>query len=1822
MTGNSHVISGLDNGAEYEVQLRGTRHGDTSYRVTNWLKSAWVTVRGTPGQATTARTLTITPSAPSREYGGADDLSYAVSGLDAGDAATDVVAGTLSRAAGENAGSYAFDLSGLSIAAAYAGKYALPAAPSVANYNITARPITAVSGVSVNSRSADGSLTATFDTSAATGTGVLAAELADFRSGGLLVSGSFPAATPGTHSISVTYSLGDSGSFRAANYTLTSTSDTLQGVITRANCGCGSRLALYADGVPAEGGDPVTVVVGLGSPAGAGGVSVTLSAGGTATLGADYTLSPATVSVAAGATAGMATLTVIDDSVDDDDETIVLSASASSLTASTLTLVIADNDSSALTIAPSAPSREYGETDDLSYAVGGLDAGDAATDVVVGTLSRAAGEDAGSYAFDLSGLSIAAAYAHKYALPSAPSVANYTITARPVTAVSGVTVDTRAADGTTAATFDTSAATGAGVLAAELADFRSGGLLVSGSFPAATAGTHSLSVTYSLGDSGTFKADNYTLTSTTDTLQGEITAETTLETPTEDCEPTDLAPFADVSFVADTDLNAVNTNDLTLVSLTLPECATITPEFRPDHYEYTVTVPNHIRRLEVRGRYIDRWTGRQYEYGRFAWVVAGDLAAYEQDRWSYHYMPVANSAGRWGPGRLVGLNPGVTETLEIGLYKWKPGRIRELPYSESTINRAYTLNVTRDERSPGDGAAPQDPAPPAVDDGAPADVSFSVSVFGDYKHLLTIDELTLPPGVSMSPEFRPDHHEYTITVPNHIGRLAFSGSFISQSLRWSGVNRIVVGDLGMWEQRPLANDEMLVHDRRRELTSSGRSIRETRRVEKDRRVTLRPGVAETVEIGLYLHSPNGSHAEQRSLPLRKAYTLTIIREAPPGSDDASLYDMTGSAGYLAFRRDTTTYKLFVTHDLESLVLTPSALHPQATVTVNGEDPVTPVALDYGENLIEVVVTAADGVATQTYEVTVIRSPTNPAPGDFSALIAQIYEWRNDPQSAPSRRWTQYATTITTYATHRAYTDRWDRALLALGVTLPDASLAPMTADEAQTLADQGSAWWRTLQPDWIRTERGKADVRRAWSRWVEVAAALRHVESAQDANPEETRAALIARMYQWRNDPRWVGEKAHTDRWDRALLAFGETVADTTLTPMTAAEAQAFADRGSAWSRWVEVAAALREIEAAEQQQQPTNQAPTVSAAIGDLTIVSESGTHQASLSGVFDDADSDALTVSAASSDEAKATVAVASDYSSLTVTAKARGTATITVTADDGNGGTVDDSFTVTVKAAPVAASALADVSGLEVGATQDVSLSGVFSDADGDSLTITAASSDETKVTVSVAADGSTLTLAGVASGTATVTVTAQDTDGNRVSDAFDVEVVKAPQLQQANRAPTVSSAIADATIVSENGTREVSLSGVFEDADNDALTVTAASSDEAVATASVASDGSSLTVSAQDRGTATITVTADDSNGGTVEDAFTVTVKAAPVVASALSDVSGLEVGATQDVSLSGVFSDADNDSLTVTAASDDEAIATVSVATDGSSLTVGGVAEGTATVTVTAQDTDGNRVSDAFDVEVSAPPPQPNQAPTVSAAIADVTITSESGTKQVSLSGVFSDADNDALTITAASSDDTVATVSVASDGSSLTVTAKIRGTATITVTADDGNGGTVDDAFTVTVKAAPDVASNIGDISGLEAGTTREVSLSGVFSDADGDSLTLAAASDDETIATVSVASDGSALTISGVDEGTATITVTAQDADGNRVRDAFDVEVIKAPEPAPEPETSDIVDRYDANGDGKIDLSEYSQAARDYAAGKITYAEFREVIRAFQGSG
>ena len=107
----------------------------------------------------------------------------------------------------------------------------------------------------------------------------------------------------------------------------------------------------------------------------------------------------------------------------------------------------------------------------------------------------------------------------------------------------------------------------------------------------------------------------------------------------------------------------------------------------------------------------------------------------------------------------------------------------------------------------------------------------------------------------------------------------------------------------------------------------------------------------------------------------------------------------------------------------------------------------------------------------------------------------------------------------------------------------------------------------------------------------------------------------------------------------------------------------------------------------------------------------------------------------------------------------------------------------------------------------------------------------------------------------------------------------------------------------------------------------------------------------------------------------------------------------------------------------------------------------------------------------------------------------------------------------------------------------------------ITIKASDGELAT---SVSITVKVTdvnepPTVASEIADQT-MNVGDSTTISISGTFSDPDGDTLTYSVATSDDDIATASVS--GSTLTLTAVSTGSATITVTAADrASGNSDR-------------------------------------------------------------------
>ncbi|ADO56340.2 S-layer homology domain-containing protein [Paenibacillus polymyxa] len=584
------------------------------------------------------------------------------------------------------------------------------------------------------------------------------------------------------------------------------------------------------------------------------------------------------------------------------------------------------------------------------------------------------------------------------------------------------------------------------------------------------------------------------------------------------------------------------------------------------------------------------------------------------------------------------------------------------------------------------------------------------------------------------------------------------------------------------------------------------------------------------------------------------------------------------------------------------------------------------------------------------------------------------------------------------------------------------------------------------------------------------------------------------------------------------------------------------------------------------------NHAPTVETSISNVTAGVADGIKTVSLAGVFANEDSDVLTYTATSTNAGVATVAV--NGSDLKITPVNAGTTTITVTANDGKGGTVDTQFNVTitpvipevVNHAPTVETSISNVTTGVADGIKTVSLAGVFADEDSDALTYTATSTNAGVATVAV--NGGDLKITPVNAGVATITVTTNDGKGGMVHTQFNVTIT--PVIPEAvNHAPTVETSISNATAGVADGIKTVSLAGVFADEDSDVLTYTATSTNAGVAT--VAVNGSDLKITPVNAGAATITVTADDGNGGTVDTQFNVTitpmipeaVNHAPIVETSISNVTTGVADGIKTVSLAGVFADEDSDALTYTATSTDTGV--VIVAVNGSDLKIKPVNAGTTTITVTANDGKGGTVDTQFNVRITPVIPEAvNHAPTVETSISNVTTGVADGIKTVSLAGVFADEDSDALTFTATSTDAGIATVAV--NGSDLKITPVNAGTAMITVTANDGKGGTVDTNFTLTltplpaVNHAPVVQSTINDISTEAGAMDTTIGLASTFADEDLDLLTYSAGSSDPSVATVSVTGDQ--LSITPLAVGSATVTATADDGKGGTVQTIFQVTV------------------------------------------------------------
>jgi len=108
-------------------------------------------------------------------------------------------------------------------------------------------------------------------------------------------------------------------------------------------------------------------------------------------------------------------------------------------------------------------------------------------------------------------------------------------------------------------------------------------------------------------------------------------------------------------------------------------------------------------------------------------------------------------------------------------------------------------------------------------------------------------------------------------------------------------------------------------------------------------------------------------------------TPTAAFFTPPASSDATLSALSLSSGSLSpgFASGTLAYTASVANSVSSLIVTPTTNDANATATVNGASPATPVTLAVGSNTVTVQVTAQDGT-TQSYTVAVTRAASSDA----------------------------------------------------------------------------------------------------------------------------------------------------------------------------------------------------------------------------------------------------------------------------------------------------------------------------------------------------------------------------------------------------------------------------------------------------------------------------------------------------------------------------------------------------------------------------------------------------------------------------------------------------------------------------------------------------------------------------------------------------------------------------------------------------------------------------------------------------------------------------
>ncbi len=193
------------------------------------------------------------------------------------------------------------------------------------------------------------------------------------------------------------------------------------------------------------------------------------------------------------------------------------------------------------------------------------------------------------------------------------------------------------------------------------------------------------------------------------------------------------------------------------------------------------------------------------------------------------------------------------------------------------------------------------------------------------------------------------------------------------------------------------------------------------------------------------------------------------------------------------------------------------------------------------------------------------------------------------------------------------------------------------------------------------------------------------------------------------------------------------------------------------------------------------NEAPIVNQEIADRTVTEDSAFNFAIPDDTFTDEDGDTLTYTATLADGTELPQWLSFDGTTFTGTPRQNdvGAIELKVTANDGNGGTVDDTFELTVENvndSPIVNEAIADQTTLEDSIFNFAIPDDTFTDEDGDTLTYTATLADGTELPQWLSFDGTTFTGTPRQNdvGAIELKVMASDGNGGTVDDTFELTV----------------------------------------------------------------------------------------------------------------------------------------------------------------------------------------------------------------------------------------------------------------------------------------------------------------------------------------------------------------------------------------------------------------------------------------------------------------